>query len=568
MPRNTVAEVLGCFEDEFADVAKAFARGEYLLWLGSGISRDVVPGVPQLLKQMLEYLREQADDSDSDCRFRKALDEVLEVAGVPATTRASLDLRSTVDSWPGVDDIVARLVNQYADVLDVQVRGEAPDFLVWSGLDVPNTYGDADLEPDVEHLCVAILMLEGVIKSVPTTNWDGLVEAAMELLSADGSKALKVVVQPAEFRASDQQAELLKFHGCAVRAAADEAGYRRLLVARKSQISGWTEQPENLIIQNYLVHLFATRPAFIVGLSAQDADIHTVMHRASRGLVRSWPVSPAAVVFAEHSLHHHHKHVMRVTYGDSYAANADEIGESALLGAYAKPALLGLVLFTLADKMCELIACADLPLPGDDVDRISADIRQLRNDLAAAADADPRTFVHLLVSGLALVLSIFRQGQPPDLGCVRYQPVSVAPVQRALESPDFPGATLGRLAIAVSLVSRGLSAGLWGLSPGAVATPNEGVIRVTKDGQATSMFVVRDARVLSKLEVDGLVDLANTDTLVLQADSAPAPAVRAPNTHYGRTGRGGARLVDVEQLCAEAGTADGLFEAFRHEAAL
>ena len=81
MPRTTVTDVLACFEDEFTDFAEGFCRGEYLMWLGSGISRGVVPGVPMLLQKMLEFLRANIDEADPTCRFRKAFDEVLEGRG-------------------------------------------------------------------------------------------------------------------------------------------------------------------------------------------------------------------------------------------------------------------------------------------------------------------------------------------------------------------------------------------------------------------------------------------------------------------------------------------------------
>lgn len=567
--RTSVAEVLTCFDNEFAEVASAFARGEYLLWLGSGISRDVVPGVPVLLERMLEFLRTSIDRGDPTCRFKKALEEVLDVAGVPITIRESVDLAKPVSLWPALADIVSRLVDRYSDVLDVQVLGEPEDFLVWTGLDVPTTYGAPALEPDVEHLCVAILMLEGVVRSAPTANWDGLVEAAMARLSDGADEVLRVIVRPLDFREPDRQAELVKFHGCAVRAAASEATYRSLLIARKSQISGWTAKPENQLMKNHLEHLFASRPAFIVGLSAQDADIHTVLHEASRNLVRTWPVSPAAVVFAEQQLHHHHKHVMRVTYGDSYAANAEAIGDSALLGAYAKPALLGLVLFTLADKLCALAGCvSELSLSAGDIDRVRSDIRGLRDAVGQMADVSPRAFIDTVVSGMALTLSIFRTGRAPEPVDVTYRPISIAPIARAFGSPDFPSAALGRLAIAVSLLSRGLSEGLWTLALGTQAFPGEGVLRVATGQQISRVFIVRDPRGLSQLELDGLVDPKDDSALVVLAEAAQRPATRSPRARYGRTGKSGARRVDLEELCATVRTADELFEAFRLEGAL
>ncbi len=569
LPRTSVVDVLACLEEEFVEFAEGFCRGDYLLWLGSGISRDVVPNVPLLLRRMLEYLRANIDPSDSGCRFRRAFDEVLDVSGLPARTRASLDVEVPVDSWSEADDVVNRLVDRYSDVLNVQVTGEPEDFLVWTGLNVPVTYGSVDLEPDVEHYCVAVLMLEGVVRSAPTTNWDGLVEAAVERLTGNADAYLHVIVAPTDFRESPRSAELVKFHGCAVRAAANEDDYRSRLIARRAQISGWTTKPENQMMKNYLEILFASRSAFVVGLSAQDANIHTVLNQATQNLVRTWPTAPPAVVFAEQSLHYHHKHVLQVTYAGTYAPNADAIGESALLGAYAKPSLVGVVLFVLADKLCVVMASAsELCVPGSDLERLRADVRCLRDRAGELADEDQRVFIAALLLSLNFALTVFRFGKVPEPGAGSYQPLSTAPVRDALQNPDFPAAALGRLAIVVSLLSRGLAEDHWTVGVGSPDSPADGVVRVANGNRTAQVFIVASSRSLSQLAVDGVVDFDDDELVVLQAEASTAVSTRSPRARYGRTGASGARVVDLEALCGTVGSADELFEAFRLEGGL
>jgi hypothetical protein len=377
------------------------------------------------------------------------------------------------------------------------------------------------------------------------------------------------VVTAADFRETEHQSELVKFHGCAVRAAADESEYRGRLIARKAQISGWTTRPENQLMKNHLEHLFATRSAFIVGLSAQDANIHTIWHQASQNLVRAWPSSPPGVVFAEQSLHHHHKHVLRVTYGDSYPAKVDAVEESALLGAFAKPALVALVVFTLTEKLCALIAgSAGSLLPDSELEHLREGVRSLRRPLGELADANLRWFIDAVVSGVALALLAFRSGRVPDPGSITYQPISVAPVPTALANPDFPAAKLGRFAMVVGLLGRGMSEGLWTLAMGTPGDPTGGVVRVTTARETARFFVVADARSLSQLEVDGVVDLADDETVVVQAEATQSLNTRSPRPRYGRTGASGARYVDFEQLCATVSTSDELYEAFRLEGAL
>lgn len=558
MPRSTIAQVLECFDGEFADVASAFARGEYLLWLGSGISRDVVPPVPELLEQMLHFLQTSSDAADPNCRFKAALEEVLDIAGGPAKR---VDIATPVTSWPDLDDIVERLVDKYADVLDVQVRDEPDDFLVWTGLNVPSTYGDPGLEPDIEHLCVAMLMLEGVVRSAPTTNWDGLVEAAMKRLTGGVSQALKVVVTASDFAAPDRQAELVKFHGCAVRSADDPGEYRHLLIARRTQIAGWTTKPQNQMMKNRLEYLFASRPAFFVGLSAQDANIQTVLHQAIQNLARNWPTDPPAVIFAEQALHVHHRHVMKLTYGDSFSSNSQAIASSALLGAYAKPALLGLVLYTLADKLSELIGhIEELNLPAAEMNKIQQDVRNIRDSTAVTAQLDYRSFIDATISVLTIGLWIFRKGSIPPTSS--YPAISSVPIREAAENPDFPGPSLGRFALACTLIGRGFLAGTWALEAGSTTTPGSGVLRAIKGSRLSKIFIVRDARALSELERAGIIDMADPEVMVAQAEAIHEPKTRSPRSRYGRSGKSGARQVDLEFLCASATTADELFANF------
>lgn len=571
MPRQTVAEVLACFEDEFATASSAFAHGGYALWLGSGISRDVVPGVDQLLLVLLNFIQVRIDPADDHCRFRSALDEILDIAEVPATLRDPIDFAQPVETWPGLSDLIVWLRDKYAAVLDVRVKGEQADFLVWDGIDAASTYGAPDLHPDVEHLCVAILMLEGVVRSVPTTNWDGLIEAAVSRLAAQPDRLLRVVIVPADFSSPERSAELVKFHGCAVRALAAEEHYRGQLIARESQISGWAAKPDNKIMKERLEFVLASKPAFVVGLSAQDADIHTMFNQASQNLVRTWPVDPPAMVCVDQQLGPHHKHMLKVVYGDEPSSNnGAEINASALLGAYAKPALLALVLYVLTDKLRELLASvSDLALVEEEVARMQDDIRLLRDEVSTLATGDTRSFVENMITVTRLVLSAFRDGNGPAADATHYEPLTVKPAAEALDDPNFPGDALGRFAIAVALLARGHLAKEWTLSLEHAVDPGKAVIRVTSEfGRISDVFIVKDAGVLSRLEANELVDVSNSDVLIVYAESVPGKVTRSPRSYYGRTGSTGSREVDLEVLAGTATTADALFENFKLEGAL
>ena len=187
---------------------------------------------------------------------------------------------------------------------------------------------------------------------------------------------------------------------------------------------------------------------------------------------------------------------MKVIYGDdSFSADSAAIASSALLGAYAKPTLLGLVLFTLADKLSVLIGyISELVLPAADLDRLRIDMRGLRDAASASASPDNRAFVEALISVATLALWVFRSGDIPD--SAPYPALSTAPVAEAVQNPDFPRAALGRFSLMLSLLGRGILDGQWTLKPGRHLGSADGVVCVRKGTRTSKVFVVRDTRVL------------------------------------------------------------------------
>jgi len=218
---TTVRAVLSRFSDGMPAFTTAFLDGQYVLWLGSGISRDRVPNVYELLGRVVEFLRSRVDPDDEHCVYRSALDDVLALASLTEAERGSLDYGVPFAEWSSRDRIAGVLVARYSEVLDVRVRGEARDYLVWEALDVPETYGSPSIEPDVEHYCIAVLMLEGLVDSAVTANWDGLVERALTELSSSVTDVARFVVKPEDFQLPKRPIEFIKFHGCAVRARSD-----------------------------------------------------------------------------------------------------------------------------------------------------------------------------------------------------------------------------------------------------------------------------------------------------------------------------------------------------------
>lgn len=548
------------------------------MWLGSGISRDRVPNVNALLDRVVEHLRSNIVDSDTDCEYRTALNEVLQLANLSREEIESIDFSIAVVGWPLRDRIIPALVTNYSRVLDVLVGDANPDdYLVWTGLDVPNTYGSPDLDPDVEHYCIAILMLEGLVASAVTANWDGLLEKALDELTPEFGSLVRVAVKPDDFRIVGPRVEVIKFHGCAVRARDEESEYRELLIARESQISRWTEQPENRSMRKHLEVLYTDRLTLMLGLSAQDANLHTMFAGAIQDLARPWPSRSPAVVLGEEHLESYHRNLLKITYGSDHQGNAVAIARSALLGAYGKPTLLALVLSSLTEKLSFLVEYEIESVWG------TAAVRQLQTDLLglrdmAASYADPdglealeysailafqREFIARLIDVATLALTIFRTGRIPTAGRIRYVPLSDRPVAQAVLNADFPSKQFGRLGVALALIGRGLASGYWAAVAGDSGSASDGVVGLVTSQRNARVFFVKDSLTLTELELEGLFDDSDGNVLVVVADEEPLTQTRSPKPRFGRDGKASAGRFNVASSIAETASVDDLYEAFK-----
>jgi hypothetical protein len=204
-----------------------------------------------------------------------ALGAVLDLTNPTAEEKTRIDLDRPVEDWPDLSAFIERLLNNYARMLDVSVDREESDFLLWAGIDVPGTYADTSITPDAEHLCIALLAVEGVASDIASANWDGLVEKAISELG--NGTALTVLVRSEDTRGVQERSRLYKFHGCAVRARDDAVNYRNRLVASHSQINRWVSAPENAVIANKLIQLATSKRTLMIGLSAQDGNIQGVL---------------------------------------------------------------------------------------------------------------------------------------------------------------------------------------------------------------------------------------------------------------------------------------------------
>jgi hypothetical protein len=562
----TVSETLALLDGQFAPVARGVAEDRYVMWLGSGISFGRVDGLRQVISRVLEFLRARSNPGDSTCRFGRALQAALNLAPITPEEEARTDFTQPFATWPDSNNIVKRLCNNYARLLDINVQGEPEDYLLWEAVELRATFADPSKPPDVEHLCLAILILEGACSDLASANWDGLIESAMAAMTG-GQPALSVCARPEDLRNPAARARLIKFHGCAVLATQNETAYRPFLVARQSQINGWAAWPENAAVRARLIDLVATRPTLMIGLSAQDANIQALFAQATVQMPWRWPSSPPSYVFSANELGGDQQGLLSNVYRhDMTPANRQQIVEEACIQAYAKQLLLALVLHLLCSKITLLVDLAPSAVPVADRQSLRDGIIELRDRIAVNVAPDPLAFLNTFIDLWGRSLHLIRNGSLSN-ATGRYQPLTVESIANMGANPSLPASGLRETAVAAGLIGYGVSRGEWHIYAPASDATHDGMFRLHAPSGEAKVFLTSGPISALRLKQDG--HLIDTDEPILIHGQKIVPAMsRSPRAAPGRTGRRGVREVSLASLLESSATLDDLFQQFRMELAI
>lgn len=565
----SVRATLDLLDGQFADFAKGISEGRYALWLGSGISLQRVPGLRGVVEKVIEFIRLRIDFADPTCRFAKALQDVLLLANASDDERVATDASKPVSSWPSREAIVGRLVNNYARLLAITIPDEEFDFLVWEAVDVRNTYGDPALQPDVEHLCIAALSLEGAVSEMASANWDCLIErATAEMTNGNQSLLPTVVARPADVQLQRNRARLIKFHGCAAKASQDPASFRPWLVATADQVNGWCGKVENAPLLTALRGLLNAKPTLMLGLSAQDSNIQHIFQQAANDLAWEIGTPPPSYVFSENELGFDQQSLLRNVYRNQLnPANTAAVFDAARVQAYAKPLLTALLLDVLCRKLQALIAMAPGPLPEVQRQPLRAGVTALRDGLAMAAQPNV-DFVNALLSRVGRATKLLRVGHIED-PAVRYQAVSADPVSGLAANPDLAASGLQEAAVALGLIGVGLQRGAWMVDVEGLAD-SSGSFAVTSSMPGTSrtkVFVTANPYSATMLRAGAHV-VDSQSPILIQSKELTLPMARSPRAPAGRTLMPAAREVSILSLLRSAASFEDLYDKFRRELAL
>ncbi len=562
----SVRQTLDILDGPFRSVAEGIAEDRYAFWLGSGISFGRVDGLKRIIPRVMEFLRQQIDTANPNCPYKVALDRALNLAPLSVDEWARVDFDVAFDAWPDRVAIVARLTNNYARLLDITVAGKVDDYLLWDGVGVAATFANPAIEPDVEHLCMGILVLEGSGSSIATANWDGLVEKAVDELTG-GVPRLVVCVRAEDLRQPDLSGQIVKFHGCAVLAVANEATYRPFLVGRYSQINRWAAAPENAAVIGRLKDIAVSKPTIMMGLSAQDSNIQAFFAAAETVMQWPWPGDRPSFVFSGEQVGADQEGLLKNVYRQSHtAATRDQINEQSLIKAYANPLLLALVLSVIADKMRVMVDTVQGVLgPAGRAD-LQQGVVALRDYLATLDTGDRLQFVRKFVDHTSRTMTMFRDGIA-GIAPRRYNALTPLPLHQIAVDQTLPSSGLPEIAVFAGLLGLGVRDGIWTLAESDPADPASGAVKVATASASTKLVLAANGRSAIRLQQNGHID-NNEDAVLVYSAEKPPPMARSPRSSPGRTGVLGLREVSIYDLLQHATSAVELMQQFRSEAAI
>ena len=570
----SVPEVLAKFDGAFESVANGLAKGEFALWVGSGISRKA-PSLGGLIERAIEFLRQRAINATTQAVYLPAFESALQLARVaPNDVMDHYSIPFT--SWPLRETIVSELWNKYSRLLDVRIRGEPSDFMLWDAVDIRAAFSNP-ASPSVQHLCIAILILEGAVKVVASANWDGFIETAVARLCGGTTGILQVVVDPNHLRGAASKAKLLKFHGCIVHAADDQVSFRKYLTGSHTQITEWPDNQNFTSMRNAVTDIATNQKSLVLGLSIQDANLQGVFSAAKRAHPWPWPCAPDAPghVFCEDVIMDGQRDVLKIVYGDAYNDNIDEIEAGTHLRAWAEQVLIALVFRLVEDKLARLMALTlDVSGKSPFREELARLLKSIRNDTAAFAVGDRTDFANSAIASWSRILSIFRTGALPTLP-EAYEVLTTSALEQLAVDQNARASCLGHLAIGLSLLQHGRTAAHWELSPPATSELSSGSLTAKASWPGATertLFFVKGAGEAIALEKYGA--FTDDNAIVVHADDAwlrmagDRSTARRPRNAPGRTGRVGTRHVSLSNLVERCGNIDDLKQLFLSEVTL
>lgn len=564
----TLTEALVHLDTTWVGIRDSVLNDRHLLWIGSGISRDRFPALPELLERLFASLHAAQDPANPDCPyFKTAVEIVRDFSHVNG-----LDLRQPPSAWlPALKvELFKQLQGRYAEVLGRNVNG--PGLIrdiPFSILRLDETYSEATVTPDAEHRFLALLVAEGAVTQIVTTNWDPLIERAHRALRV--ARGLWVIACTAELDGVLGAAIVFKVHGCAERTRAESAKYKPHMVATHSQITRWSIESLFQAFFEKLRTLLRARPSLFVGISGQDFNLQSQCVAAScTGPAVGFP--PQRVTFSG-AVGVPQRHILEAIHGANYAPNENAINTAAALPLYGKPLFGALYVSLLFAKLEVILNAGESHFANDEQRALGREgLGWLRSLLCARCDAIGwkdrwQVLAAEVPAVVARLLEAYRdQRFPAD--AESYTQLHPLNPEAMSADPNLSSLNLHWLGLALATLSAG-AVGAWRLQTSTAADGSDGQLRVVTPAGETCIFLSRQGvSAVHELERAGAIVTGSGRKVLLiyPVGSEPSPLRRNPGRVLpGGHSAIGPREVWFEDCARESTTTIDLVTSLKQE---
>lgn len=505
-----------------------------LIWIGSGISLGVLGGLDSLVGRVIDRVQRCWRDTGDD-RYKRAMESLRPHL---AFVSSAVNLVETpVGQWfeaPGHTPearseacetaVLQTLCSKYGEVF-AGLSNRLPEDLVLDVLCVPSEYANPATRPGLEHRLLALLISEGFVGEIISTNWDDLVEKAVEDL--DLGQILRVVASPSDLPASRPGARLTKIHGCARRTGQDPV-YADYIVATSDDLAAWNELPKwHRIRETVHAEMDARRSSFL-GLSAQDFNIQATHVRA----LTDGEVVPDLPLFAAMRTEPGHERILAALNGGQLTPEElDEKQGQCVLGMYACEYLAASLVIGVRRKLQDALDRAPVSEMGTWGNRTRRWLDSLVDEALSAATGPNQEAVWSYVafevsSRLAHLVHVYRSQSRLPNG-LAYSPISDQPVRPSAREANLGAVQLHRLLYAVEAVSE--TTQVLGGRTEFQKAPESCQLRARFGSNDCEVFVLReDGGGLPGIVADGWIPEAD-DTIVIHV-SGGRPTERRKET--------------------------------------
>jgi SIR2-like domain len=563
---HSIRHALQTLQQEHPALLDEVSHGDRVFWVGSGVSRLQVPDLVDLIRKVLAFLRDSIVAGDAQDPHLAVLQRII--ANYPALPPLGQEPRD----WVIPEDLEA-LRDSYSAILSQRVANQPSDYLLWTAVDVRETYGSPAIAPGPEHQLLAMLVSEGVLSEIVSTNWDGLIERAV----ADGEPTgvgpvLAVFMSSDDFRDSRGDVALYKVHGCAVRARASEA-YREYLVAQTRDIAVWSRSQLFRSVRTKVETLAQTRRTLVLGLSIQDYDLLASVAGATD--VQPWPWDPSkpAYIFAEPLLKDGHRDMLDVVYEGLPPAQRESVESRSLFGTYSGPLLGALVLGVICAKLQMATDRLDIAPTTEATSKVLREgLQHLMEATASAAGESLELLISLLHRGYSAIDQRFYEAATPPARDV-FHPAYRGSVDDVAARQEVRHVQIPELASVLGLLGAGASRDFWrlGLPPADSDAQGSVVVWSRHPGRVSTVVLVRDAAAADRFKTTKSWRSGQESLVLVHASGdRPRERTRGPARRLGtrRAAQQLQREAWMTEVVSRATVTSDILDAFRAEVSI